>query len=250
MRGGLVAALGRRRAATPLLVSHVASGGMAFGTTNPIIPYPAGIAAGDMLVMSIAWRDSTLSISPPGGWASVDLATGGKGTDGVDSGPVRVRMYTKVADGTETGNLAITASSTAHVGEMSLYRKTGGTWSIGVASGSTSDNPPVTVWTVDMGTEDVAANDMVILASAINGNVFFSPPSNPNVYMVGLPGSPVALGNDRYLATSAGNDLSLHVAEGVLSGGATGSLYYEATFPSVSGNTPSGPTVFCRLRAV
>lgn len=74
--------------------------------TSVIIPYPAGVAAGELLLACVTDSASTATNSPPSGWTTA-LAQNGPTT-----APSTV-VYYRVADGTETGSATFPTSGTA-----------------------------------------------------------------------------------------------------------------------------------------
>lgn len=246
LSAGIGIGIGFAGGAAAIAISYVSAGGMTAGAANPTAAYPASPVSGDMLVMCVASRDSANSLPTPSGWTAVTASTGGVGADGVDSGPVRLSLFYKISDGTESGSLVITDTTTAFVAEIRLYRKTGGTWSVDNRSGNTADEPAVTAWTASSSTWTVAVNDLIVVASAINGNVNTDAPTSP-AYSTGAVFS--AFLNGTFLSTSLGNDLALFDGDAVITQAVTNGPSHTATYATASGNTPSGTTVFLRLRA-
>lgn len=84
------------------------------------LPYPATVANGNFLLAHVYAKDATTAdISLPSGWTSVNFRAS---TDTL----VYSRAFYKVADGTETGNLNVTATASAFVAGR-MYRFSNGT---------------------------------------------------------------------------------------------------------------------------
>lgn len=77
--------------------------------TNHTVPLPAGVLAGDYLVVSLAWRGTGITIStPPTGWTSQENEPGSN---------INLAVYTKVAVGGDSNPLFVLSSSTSAVGQ-------------------------------------------------------------------------------------------------------------------------------------
>jgi PKD repeat protein len=101
-------------------IAFRAAGSIAANASGtPSIPYPAGIAAGDLLIIHYAVATATVTPTTPSGWTKlfgpVNMAGGGNNNKGY--------LYYKVAAGSETGTLtfANTGASNYAVGIMAAY---------------------------------------------------------------------------------------------------------------------------------
>lgn len=84
-------------------------------STSWAVPFPASIAAGDLLVLHISTNGGAVSATPPTGFTEVyreATLTNPKGG-----------IWIKVASGSETGNLTVTVTSTT--GNAQMFRYTG-----------------------------------------------------------------------------------------------------------------------------
>lgn len=108
----------------------------AAGTTC-LVPYPAGISAGDCLVLFVARSASAITV--PAGWTAF---TGGQVTT---TGGTTMLLAYKLAVGTESGNLSVTvASSTGH-GRMFLFTGVDQVTPQDVTAGSVAANATTSV---------------------------------------------------------------------------------------------------------
>jgi hypothetical protein len=84
----------------------------ATAATSTPVPYPAGITAGDLLLMFVAVNVGTVP-ALPAGWT--DIVSGASGTG---SQSPSIRWQYKIADGSETGTQSVTHSNTLSKGMM------------------------------------------------------------------------------------------------------------------------------------
>ena len=91
--------------------AYGAAGTGANGTTSVAVPYPSGITAGQMLVMAFSSGSTGNSVpATPSGWTAPanNSFASTDGTWGLDTGPRRMTVFTRVADGSESGNVTVT----------------------------------------------------------------------------------------------------------------------------------------------
>jgi MSHA biogenesis protein MshQ len=227
-----------------------AKGAASGGTTSVSLAYPAGIAAGDLLVVCLANKypangpETTPSgfVIPTNGQGS-----GGQGASGVDAGNVYATVFVKVADGSEAGNLSIAiASGNSAVGVIARYTKTLASWSYAATNGAM--NTASTSWSVTGAADPgVVGGDLVVACTAVNGNaVLFTGAS----HVMAQAGVTYAAGTEREEGTSAtGDDTALVLADMAASSGtSSGVPTYTATTSVGGADTPAGATVILRLR--
>ena len=107
-----------------MALSYVAAGSSAGGTTSINVPHPAGLQAGDMLLLWVTNKYPASGPSTPSGWTRIHQRSGGSGLSGVDSGTVYLTVYSKIANGSESGNQnVIIISGNSSVGKMICIRK-------------------------------------------------------------------------------------------------------------------------------
>lgn len=155
-----------------MTISHAASTGVsattgARGTTSTTVAY-VGVSAGRMGVLSVTVKPSTATlpttVTDGGGrvWDRIADVTGGTGTNAADTGTSRIAKYVRIFDGTETGNVTITASNSPSqvCGAMDVYSTTAGGWqtpiSVGGADTGHGTNPSATsgTWGSTLATGD------------------------------------------------------------------------------------------------
>lgn len=129
--------------------------------TSYAVPLPAGIAAGDLLVI-IVGVNATATLTTPSGWTQLANAF---------SGTQRLAVYYKIASGSEGSTVSVTASASASWATNS-YRISNyqGTPEAGTpATGSsTAPNPP------SLSPSWGSAKTLWIAAAANNGAASFS----------------------------------------------------------------------------
>ena len=100
-------------------------------STTAQIGYPAGITAGDTLLLCAQSDDTTIETTAPGFVPVTDALSGGGGT---------VRMWTRTVDGTESGTVAVTTPAGVRgVVTMAAYRPDSGLVMAPVADASAVD---------------------------------------------------------------------------------------------------------------
>jgi hypothetical protein len=116
------------------------------------VPYPASIAAGDILVLITGRKPSihnggdTADLGAPWQSPAAEVLGGGYAAVGNDTGNTGIKAQWKVADGTETGNLTVTVSQTSVAwGQIFRLSNATGAWSVAVATGSDTSAGNVSV---------------------------------------------------------------------------------------------------------
>lgn len=123
-------------------INYGATSTTVYGTNNANPGYPSGIAAGDLLVMTIGAREpGSTYVGTPLGWIGIGEMAGTFGTTAVDAGPTRMWMFVKIATGSETGtfNVAV-ANGAAMWVTMSRFRSTTGKFNLDWARGEDSSS--------------------------------------------------------------------------------------------------------------
>jgi MSHA biogenesis protein MshQ len=153
-----------------MAISHVNTGTIVAATTSPLnVPHVASPVAGNLLATLIVLRPSSATFTTPSGWTLATHAegTGGVGGEGADSGTVRVAWLTKIADGSETGNLAITVSGINNgQGRMVQYQRSAGIgWDLAAAWGTYPHDAGAS-WTATGNVNPgIDATDLVLVGS-------------------------------------------------------------------------------------
>src|SRR3990167_5001387 len=89
--------------AAPAFGSAGAAAAAASSTVN--VPHPAGIQAGDLLVLLVLSKTGSVAINTPSGWSKDPTAERAQGTVS------RAAWFWKRATGSESGNQAVTKAS-------------------------------------------------------------------------------------------------------------------------------------------
>ncbi|MGV8972187.1 MAG: hypothetical protein ACOH10_07680, partial [Rhodoglobus sp.] len=120
-----------------MTIAYGAAGVLGYSTGNPVAAVPAGITAGQYLVILIGSKPDTATATNPAGWTDlgVMVSTSAVGT-GIDVGPTRVRAYGKIADGSETAVTIVIAGNSVTWAQMLRFTKSAANlWDVGVATG-------------------------------------------------------------------------------------------------------------------
>lgn len=239
------------QAETNAAVTYGARGNSVSGTTSLTVPYPTGIAAGDLLILTVGNKYPTNGPTTPTGW-TLFQASGGLGTAGNDSGQVYSTVFVKEAVGTESGNLTVTVTSAnTSMARMFRYTKAAGTvWGYAATTGSDNIAGPGRTWNVTgAANPGITAGDVVIVASGLNGNQVTNWTES-----ITATGATFGTVTERQDATSGtGNDMGMIVSEHpVSSGTATAAPDYAMTAANgtITTNSPTGASVFLRIREI
>lgn len=192
--------------------------------------YPASIAAGDLLLLVVAWaNDATVAPTAPAGWAAPrdNTYTGGAGAFGVDAGPRGVSVFYRIADGTESGSVTVTNPGTTPTISAQIIRlsKTGtGGWRIKVVGGG--DTTADTAYSVTAASDPGAvAGDLAIVVSAWHPDTATS--ASPALTWTGT--GTATLTARAGSANAAGNDLRATVQSRDITGTSTAAPVYTTT---------------------
>ena len=228
-----------------------ASGAVAAGTTTLAVPHPAGLTAGDFLVLCVANKYPGAAPSTPAGWRLAGTASGGAGAAGIDTGQAVSSILTKVAVGNETGNLSVTTGGNVSLGRMFRYRSTLGK-SIGTivdraqagrnANGGT---PGARYGTSSFARRErfdsywTGSTGVGILSVAINSDLYTYGP-----HTASFGGIANRTGNELQDSGSAGGqDGALLVVEYTIPPSATGLSAAWGSSSGTSANSPAGAMV-------
>lgn len=232
-----------------MAISFISGSGYVAGTTSLSIPYPVGIESGDLIILFVTNKYPANGPSTPSGFTAPanNQYTGGAGAAGGDSGEVYITAFTRIADGTETGNLAVTiTSANCSIGAMALFRKASDMdWDIACAGGS--DNSVGTAWSVTAGADPgIQAGDYIATESSINTDSY-------SFSSVALTATGVTFGSPLFDqdTTNSGDDCgttsSLHSVD---SGTSSAAPVYTMTADGSDANSPAGATILVRMREV
>ncbi len=236
-------------------VAFGSSGAVATGTTALAVPHPAGIVAGNLLVLVVGNKHPPNGPATPAGWTLVTdgQGSGGLGANGPDRGPAYSTVFVKIALGSETGNLAVTITGgSGAIGRMFRYTKTSSAaWDYAATNGA--DTTAGTGWSVTGAADPgIYADDLIIVGSVINSDRMNA--ANPfSLQAVSAAGATFGTATERQDSdTGSGNDLALVVSDHRVTAGegTAAPIFIMTAAPAnrVNGNTPTGPSVFLRLR--
>jgi len=106
----------------------VSTTGSAMGTTSTTVAYN-NVAAGRLAILTVGCKPNTGTITTPSGWTKIGEQQGGTGTTANDTGQTKTAQYYRVLDGTETGSVTVTGTSTGSIqGAMDVYSKSRPKW--------------------------------------------------------------------------------------------------------------------------
>lgn len=139
------------------------------GTGSVSLAYPANIAAGDVLVAALVNKYPTNGPATPSGWTLAAQGEGGTGASGLDTGHVYTTVFTKIADGTESGSLTVTITGgNSAVGRIARYFSNGG-GRLAFSATAGSDNTAGTGWSVTgAANPGISAGNLIVAVSGVN----------------------------------------------------------------------------------
>lgn len=148
-----------------MAVTYQSAGTVSYG--SPIVPsYPASIAAGDLLILAVGLKTGVATVTTPEGWLALGDLVGTTGTAGADTGPTRIYLFAKVANGVEdlTGSLSLAGTWNSPWAQIYRFSNATGFWDLEFASGE--DATGDATWSATMSTStDIASGDFVLAAS-------------------------------------------------------------------------------------
>lgn len=235
-----------------MTVSHKATSTFIGGTTGVTVPPPvSGYAAGDMMLLTVAWGNAN-NTSPTivdGTWALLGHYVGGPGAWGLDTGPRGMSVWWKICTATPEASVVVTQNGTGTTartmtGFMNAWGKTEAAWATPTAGGGT-DTTSGTAYAVtsDSNLGLAVVGDMLVCANSWA----------PDTATIGATGTPTWTGTGgtsnidtaSVVASGQGNDHRHTVVfKPIESGPASGFPSFTATL-SVAGG---GATMFVRLR--
>jgi hypothetical protein len=229
-------------------VTWYASAAAAHGSTSLSIPVGAGIGADQMSILMAYTKPTTATIGTPTNWTPLLNVTGGTGSQGADTGPIRMAVFYR--EGAFSGNQAVTITGGDSSGGMCLTgQRTLGAWVTPVAVSGDDTTGASAVFSAVMGSNPgVTAGDWLLGFMAIPTDAstiaIGGAPASPVFSITGISGGSVI---GYYSETGTGLDSALGLLRwqaftGTASSAATvGGTYTGAT------NT-YGPAIMVRLR--
>lgn len=233
-------------------VQYGGNGGAVTASTSLSIPYPTYIQSGDALVCSIVNKYPANGPTTPAGWTLAAQATGGSGASGVDAGSVYTTVFTRIADGTESGNLTVTVTSAnVSTGVITRYCHPGHT--LGFAASTGASNTPSTSWSATMAADpNIAAGSIVVAVSGINSDArSFSAQAvaatGCTFETAGLAPATLEIFD---AGTTTGDDQRIvYSHHPCLTGVASAPAVYTMTASGTSGDNPAGSTVLLSINS-
>lgn len=205
--------------------------------------------------MAVANKYPPAAPGTPTGYTPLAQMQGGVGAAGADAGEVFITLFSRIADGLESGNVAVTVTD-ANVSSGQIVRfvkPAGTTWDVAVAKGA--DNTAGTIWDVLMDADvDIRAGDVLMGVSAINSDVAtaWTGVNGPVWVIPGIATAGLGTGLTSFSHVNAtGDDLYLRGDfRQILQGKSMGVARYGPTPNTSLANAPAGATILVRLRAV
>ena len=236
-----------------MAITWQAAGAVSAASGTSVSPaYPASIAAGDLLILLVGMKPSTAnsgSVTTPSGWTSVASLTGAGGygaTLGADTGNTNVWAFSKVADGTESGTLAVSVA-TNNVSWMTIHRLSNatGVWDVAGATGSDTSAGNVSVtFSSDPG---VTSGDYIVAAMVIPTDV--TTPTQFSAEAFSQTG--VTFGTVTEVVepdSTTGNDIGGFVIRAAVSSGTSSAAPVMTATAGGTTTNVRGPAVFVRAR--
>lgn len=226
-----------------MAITFGASGATASGTTSVVAAYPAGITAGQLLLLPVTTKPQTVTVNTPAGWRQVASNTGGTGTFGADTGPTQVVLFARTADGAETGSVTVsisTATNQAAMGAIQRWTKTNAEWDLDAFVGA-ADTTNATSYSATGAALNCATGDVLWHMFAANGDLSGAVSARTLTLAGGTTGT---VSGRQGSATANGNDLGIHTWDAPVSAGANGAPTATATFVGAT----SGAALFVRIR--
>jgi hypothetical protein len=226
-------------------VAFSSIGTSASGSTTVAPSYPASIASGDYLTCVVT-SGATSSETPttPTGWTLLGTGASTDGSFGVDTGPRRVTVFGRIADGTESGTLTVSITN-GNTCRGSIIRWTKSAlfgWNV-VGSGG-NDSTSGTGFSATTGAIDWAVGDCTLVA--VGQRVDSATQSSQSLTATGITFGTRT--NRRTDADTTGND-HRHVID-TFAATTAGTGSQAPTWAYTASASVSGGLVIVRLREV
>ncbi len=230
-----------------MTVAFGSIGNFATGPTSLAVPYPASIAAGDLLVLCIASKAPADVPTVPSGWTLPPncQASAGLGSPALNAGPALGTVLTKIADGTESGNLTLSIpNANASVARMMRFTK-GAAAIFGLSAAFGTDVVAGTGWSATASTHPrVSEGDIVVAVCAINAQ--YASFTGEAITQAGVTYTSETERHDG--GHTAGDNVRLVISTHVCSTGhSTGVPTFAMTGNTSASFGPTGVTIFLRI---
>ena len=230
-----------------MAITYVGTGTTVYSTGNPS-PGAAANAIGDLLILIVGTKPDSTPATTPSGWTLLGSASGGTGSQGIDTGPMRVGVFYKVATSANEAPGAITITGN-NVSAASVYAFRPGAGNIidivGTgAADTTTGTPHSATMPVNPG---LTVGDALLAVGIIPTDV--TTPSQFSAQTVSATGmTTVNLTEIEEWDTASGQDMGGWVARGsVVTGTATAAPTVSATAGGTTTNV-AGPIFLVRMR--
>lgn len=238
-----------------MAITTVSVSAVADGTSAVTLTYPAGIVVGQLISLGVLSKAGSAVPDAIGSFVLEGRQVGGIGSESLsDSGTVVLSVYTREADGSESGTtLTVNVPGGNVTQAVLLVHEAAPGSTFDSAAAQAAQDTPVALWSVPMGSNPgLAAGDVVVVFMGINSNS--SAVAGLHSQAVSAPGVTTwsAAVEHVDLSTSTGRDQHIGVSQhAVVAGTSSGApTYTVATSVSPGANSPTGAVVMLRLREV
>lgn len=224
----------------------------AAGSTSVAPAYPEN-EPGDLLLLLVGVRNSTVNPTTPTNWNSLGSYTGGAGVFGVDAGGAKVQGFSRVVTGTApltgTQSVTLTSGNTALGYICAVHRDGAYSWSIDTDGGA--DDVVNTTWSVTgsgIDLSDSDGGDVILMGNAINTDTAITW-TNHNLTASGITFDYINDVSQRQ-TSGTGNDMQFNMSHGeVATGSATNvAPTHTVTASTSAGSYPTGATIIIAAR--
>lgn len=233
-----------------MTIAFGAGGGVANTITTTLsVAYPAGITAGQLLLLAVVNKYASAPPATPSGWSLIGAATGGSGASGADTGVVNTYVFYQIANGNESGSVAVTITGN-NIALGAIYRVTKSAslvWRVSGA-GTPKNTGNNATWSVLSSTPlDIRSGDLVYAISGINADAYTFASA-----ALTATGATFSATERQDTVTANGDDCAIHVQEYSCTAGSSSAAptHQMTATGTLSADAPAGATVFVRLREV
>lgn len=243
---------------TAAAVEYVEAGAFAYSGTNPAPAYPTGFGAyttQDIVILLLGQKPSTAnsgSVTTPSGFTLLESLTGAGGygaTLAADTGNTNLYAYYRECDGSESGTVTVTTSTSNSVwARIIRIRKAGTNWTISWGSTDGEDSSAGNVSITGAANPGITLDDLLVWAMCIPTDV--TTPSQFSAHALTATSATIGTAVEVGEADSGtGNDIGGFIAYATCTAGtATAAPVFTATAGGTTTNV-RGPGVILRVRA-
>ena len=227
-----------------MAITYVGAGSIVYSTGNPVTTAAAN-AVGDLLILLIGTKPDSTPATTPSGWTSLGNASGGTGSTGIDTGPMRVGVFYKVATSTnETAGTVTVTGNNVSTAQIFAFRAGAGNVLdiVGTGAADTTTGTPMSA-TMPLN-PGLTVGDMLLAVGVVPTDVATF--SAQSVAATGM--TTVSLTEINEWTTTSGQDMGGWIARGaVVTGTASAAPTVSATVGGTSTNA-AGPIYLVRMR--